>query len=112
MAANAQYSHVHFGRLESCRIVGMLGQWPVARLARDMRVHAFALHLEDFGVAALASPMTGKHDRLCGNFGQGGTPVVPVLAESLGHEDASHHQEQNDTSSKDRCHSPEMPGIL
>jgi len=90
----------------------VLGQRAVTGLAGDMGVDALALHIVDLGVATFAGPMTGEHDRFRCNFGQGGAPVVTVLAKATRDEDAARHQEQDDTSSKNCCHPPEMPCVL
>jgi len=62
MAANAKNCSIEFSGSFGGRIVGVLGQSPVAGLAINVRVLAGLLLVEYIGVAGLASLMTGEMD--------------------------------------------------
>ena len=112
VTADAQHRGVDFRGLKRGGVVGMLGQWSVTGLARDMRVHALALHVEHIGVAAFTSLMAGEHHRFRGDVGNSRGPVVAVLSKGLGNKDPAQDQEQGDPHSEDRRHPKKVPCIL
>jgi len=60
----------------------VLRQRSMTCLAVHMRVLAFALHIQNIGVARLAGLMTGKRDRARCNLTNCRTAIVSILPEA------------------------------
>jgi hypothetical protein len=61
-----------------------------------MRVLAFALHIENIGMAGFAGLVTGKLHWAGRNLSDCGTAIVPVLSEAVGNHEMSNHKENNE----------------
>jgi len=82
MAARAKNSGVRLYRCHRGRIVGVFGQRSVARFAAHVHVSAFALHIEDIGMAGLASLVTGELNGSSRDFAECSTAIVPILTKA------------------------------
>src|SRR5664279_5399737 len=80
VTANTQYRDIDMRWLQCSGVVRVLGQRAVTGLARDMRVHALALHFEHIGVAAFTCQVAGERHRSRSDVGNGRGPVMTVLS--------------------------------
>ncbi len=72
----------------------MTRQCAMASLAVDVRVFAALLYIQNVCMADLAGLVPSKLDRMCANFTDGRTAIVPILSEGLGDNEPSYHQKQ------------------
>jgi len=79
----------------------MFGKRPVARLAVHMCVFALALHIQDIGMARLASLMTGELHRSSRDLANGIAAIVAVLPEALWNNVASDYEKNNKRENKE-----------
>jgi hypothetical protein len=79
MASRTKNSGIRLYRCHRGRIVGVFGQRSVARFAAHVHVSAFALHIEDIGMAGLASLVTGELNGSSRDFAECSTAIVPIL---------------------------------
>src|ERR1019366_3273250 len=56
--------------------------------------------------------VSGEHDRLGSDVGNGRGPGMTVLSKGLGNKDRPQDQEQDDADSEDRRHAEKVPCIL
>jgi len=103
MAADAKYCGVEFGWGYGGRIVRVLCQRPVAGFAIHVRVLAVFLLIEHVGVAGLAGLVPGEIDRPGRYFGQCIAAIVAVLSETLRHQKAPDHKEQEYPRNEHPC---------
>jgi len=112
VAANAELGSIQLSRLDRGWVFGMLGQRPVARFAGYSLVHAFAFHIENVGVAALANLMSGISNRKCCNLGDGLAAIVAVLTKAAWHKESAYHQKQDKPDHEDGRQPEEMLRIF
>lgn len=112
VATDAEYRRIELLGSYRCRIIGMLGQGAMARLTIHVGVLAVLFLFENVRVTTLAGLMTGVIDRPGSDFRQGIAAIVSVLPETLGDEETSDNQEQDQAGQKDTCHPEQMPRIL
>ena len=90
----------------------MFGQRAVAGLAVHMRVLALALHIQDIGMARLASLMTGELHGSSRDLANGIATIVTVLPEALWNNVTSDYEKDHESENEESRESEEMPGIL
>ena len=90
----------------------MLGKSSMASLAGYSLMHAFAFHLEDVSMTALANLMAGIRGRPRRNLGDRVAAIMSVFPEASRDKKAAHHQEQNDSREKDRCQTEKMTRVF
>ena len=73
---------------------------------------ALALHVKYVHVAALASLVAGELDRVGGDFTDGRTAIMPILAKALRHNKVAHHQKHQKGEDKESCKPEKMSCIL
>ncbi len=112
MTTDAEHGGVQLCRLDRGRIVGMLRQRPMARLAGNSLVHALAFHFQDVGVAAVADLMAGVRNRPRCDLLDRIAAVVSVLPKTARDENAAQHQKQNAPHQEDRCQPEEVTRIF
>ncbi len=108
MAANAQLGGIQFLRLDSRGIVGMRGERAVTRFTGNGFVHAFALHVEDLGVATLADLVSCIRNRTRRYFGDRVAPIMSVLPKTLWHQQTARDQKQHEPDQEDGCQAEEV----
>src|SRR5271157_2387822 len=112
MAANTQLGNIQLRRLDRRGIVSVLCQRPMARLAGNSFVHAFALYVEDIGMAALADLMSRVGNRERCDLGDCLASIVSVLPKATRDEEVPQHQEGNNTHQEDGCQPEEVSRIF
>src|SRR5208337_2249280 len=112
VATDAQLGGIQLLGLHRRWIVGMLGERPVARLACNSLVYAFALYVEDIGVAALANLVAGVGNRERSDLGDCLAAIMSVLSKTARDERGTQHDESDDTYQKDAGHPEEVPRIF
>ena len=105
MAPNAQRGYVRLPRLVPVRIVGVLCEGAMARLARHLCVLPLAALLGDVIVADRASGLARERDWPRPNLAEGCAAIMAVLLEGGGHDEIPNHQEGRDPERKDN-HEP------
>ena len=96
MAAAAYDSGVQLRRLDVRGIVRMLGLRTMAGFARHNDVLSLFLLIDDVCVTAFANFVSRMSNGPCGNLGDGRSPVMAVLPETLRHHRSSQNQENTD----------------
>ena len=109
VTADAQYGRVELRGLHR-RVIGMLRQWSVTRLAVDLRMPAALLLLQDIRVAAFAGLMAGEVHGPGSNLADRISAIVTVLSETLWHEDL--HASPETAGSRQRKPQPAGKGAL
>jgi len=89
VATDTKHGCLQFRRLDRARIFRVLCQRPMTCFAIDARMASFLFHFEHVGVARFASLVAGKGNRPGGDFGDGVTPVMAVLAKAARDENTS-----------------------
>jgi hypothetical protein len=112
MAAGAENAGIGQNRLHRCWIFGMLRLRAVAGLAVHSRVLTGLLEFEDVGVTGLAGFVTGVFDGKCGNFRDGISAIVAVLAKALGNKPGPEAQEESNAYQEDAGDSDEVLSVL
>src|SRR5208283_642080 len=112
VATDAQLGGIQLRGLHRRRIVGMLGERPVARLAGNSLVYAFALYVEDIGMAALADLVASVGNRQCRNLGDCLAAIMSVLSKTARDEGGTQHDESDDTHQKDGGHPEKVSRIF
>lgn len=97
----AKYCRIQLHRCYRRRIVGVLCQRPVARLAIHVRMLALALHIEHVAMAGFAGLMTGKLHRTGRNLTDRIAAIVAVLSEAFGNHVTSDDKKDNEGENKE-----------
>jgi len=102
-----------FGQLRHVRgrILGVLRQRTVAGFAGDVRVFSRRARLTFVCVAHQAGVLSGEGDGMLADEIQRAWPVMPVLAEGLGNDRASDHQENRHRGEQDERRPNQVSGI-
>jgi hypothetical protein len=82
MTTRTNDRRIEFWGLYRCRVVGVLRQGSVARLAGDDHMLALFLLIDDLSVAGLARFVARKRNRPGRNLGNGVASIVAVLPET------------------------------
>jgi len=90
----------------------MLRQGTMARLAGNVLVDAFALHLQDVSMATLANLVTGVGDRKRRDLADCVAAIVSVLSKTARDEQATRDQKQREPYHEDGGEPKEMFRIL
>ncbi len=71
-------------------------------------MYAFAFHLEDLGVAALADLVSRISNRKRSDLGDCRAPVMSILSKTPWHQETPHDQKQDDSCQEDGCQTEEV----
>lgn len=112
VAAGAEDQGVEFRGRHIGWIVRVLGLGTVANLAVEVGVGSEFLLIGNIRVAAFADFVTGKNCRPGGDFGDGGSAIVPVLAETLGDDRGAKDNEEEYRERHDGGETDEMFDVL
>jgi len=100
VAAGTHDGCVQFLGLHGSRVVGVLGQGPVAGLASDNHMLAKFFLIHDVGMAALAGVVPGKRNRPGRDLTDCRASIVAVLPKAARYD----RSPQNDESHQPRCY--------
>jgi hypothetical protein len=95
VAARTKDRGVELGRLNRGRVVGVFGLGSVAGFAGDHNVLTQLFLIDDIGVAGFAHFVTCVGGRPGSGFRNGVAAIVPVLAETVGHNGGAEHYERD-----------------
>src|ERR1035438_4918499 len=103
----------HRGQLRNvrARVVSMLCQWSVTRLAGHVSVFAAGADLAFLVVAQYASALPGVGHGMLADGGQRAGPEMAVLAESLGNHGGSYHHKETQDGQQDDFRPNQMSRI-
>jgi len=101
VTASAQDGGVRQLRLDVHWICGVFGQRPMAGFTMNSGVLAGLLGLHDIVVAVFADLLPGILHRSCGNFFQGGSPIMSVLTEGVRHQSGPQSEKDGQPGNKD-----------
>ena len=90
----------------------MIRQRAMAGFAVDVGVLAGGLDGQDVGVAGLAGLVAGEVDGVGGDFADGGSAVVAVLPEALGHDEVANDKKHHKGDDEEEGKSEEMSCIF
>jgi hypothetical protein len=111
MTSDADDGGIEFGGHDR-GVVGVILQRTMTSLAVDMLMFARLLGFGDVGMAGLAGGVPGEVEGLGRDLCDGGSTVVPILAEAFGDDEVANHQEDSEGDDEQEGKPEEMCYIL
>lgn len=90
----------------------MFGLRSVTSFARDDRMSAQLLLVNDIGMAGFADLMTGMRDRMGGSLGQSVAAIMAILPEAVRHDGCAQSNECRDGDHHNGDEAYQMLGVL
>jgi hypothetical protein len=112
VTTNAKLGGVQLLGLDGSRIFGVFRERPVAGLAGHSLMHAFALHIQYIGMAALADLVPSVSNRERRDLRNGLAAIMSVLPETSRDEQAARDQKQREAYHEDSGKTEEVFRIL
>lgn len=112
VAADAKNQSIEFGRLNGGGIIGVRGECAVASLAIHAGVLSPGFHIQDIGMARLASLVACKDGLLGRDFRNGVAAILAVLAKAARYENCTNYDEENCNGKKDQNEAQEMFSVF